>query len=222
MGIVIVHHHECTGHDPRRGCPTGTGSVKLRLVDEPIAIRITLAASNGPIFVAATDRGVVAVEWLTTEEAFDAAVSSRLGGPVVPAGTIRSNGQWDEHLAEAAKWVEAFLAGRPPAGNLPVDLADRPLWDRRVLEAVAAIPWGVTASYGEIAWRIGSPRASRAVGGALGRNPVMFLIPCHRVIAADGSLGGWGGGRWGDRAHRLQTKRDLLLREGVNLAPPAG
>ena len=206
----------------QRGWPTGTGSVTLGPVDEPVAIRITLAANWGPIFMAATDRGVVAVEWLTTEEAFDAAVSSRLGGPIVAAGRIRSKGRHEKHLAGAARWVEAFLAGRPPRNAPPVDLADRPSWDRRVLEAVAAIPWGGTASYGQIARRIGSPRASRAVGGALGRNPVMFLIPCHRVIASDGTLGGWGGDRWGDRTHRLQTKRDLLLREGVKIAAPAG
>jgi O-6-methylguanine DNA methyltransferase len=88
-----------------------------------------------------------------------------------------------------------------------------------VLEAVAAIPWGQTASYGQIAHRIGSPRASRAVGGALGRNPIMFLVPCHRVIASDGTLGGWGGDRWGDLTHRLRNKQDLLLREGIRVSP---
>ena len=77
---------------------------------------------------------------------------------------------------------------------------------------------GRTASYGEIARRVGAPRAARAVGGALGRNPISFLIPCHRVIASDGTLGGWGGDGWGDLQHRLGMKRDLLLREGVAVA----
>jgi O-6-methylguanine DNA methyltransferase len=104
----------------------------------------------------------------------------------------------------------------------PIDLADRPPWDQHVLEAVTAVPWGTTASDGEIARRIGAPRASRAVGGALGRNPVSFMIPCHRIIAADGTLGGWGGDRWGDQANRLRNKQDLLLREGVTVAPRAG
>ena len=67
-------------------------------------------------------------------------------------------------------------AGRPAAPS-PFDLADRPAWDRRVLEAVAAIPWGATASYGEIARRVGAPRAARAVGGAVGRNPIGLLDP---------------------------------------------
>jgi methylated-DNA-[protein]-cysteine S-methyltransferase len=190
-------------------------------MNDPIAIRTTLAGRWGPVYIAATDRGVVAIEWLTTDEAFDAGLFRRLGGPVVQSGTVKSKGQRDRHLANGVKWVEAFLSGRPAKANPPIDLADRPAWDRHVLEAVAGIPWGQTASYGQIARRIGSPRATQAVGGALGRNPIMFLIPCHRVIASDGTLGGWGGDRWGDATHRLRNKSDLLLREGVKVAPPA-
>ena len=79
-----------------------------------------------------------------------------------------------------------------------------------MLGAVRGIGWGETASYGEIAKRVGAPRASRAVGGALGRNPISLIIPCHRVIAADGTLGGYSGG--------LDNKRWLLAHEGVVLA----
>jgi O-6-methylguanine DNA methyltransferase len=190
-------------------------------MDEPVAVRTTLAGRWGPVFVAATDRGVVAIEWLTTEAAFDVAVARRLGGRVAQSGTVKAVGTRERHLQDASKWVEAFLAGRPTSSAPPVDLSDRPAWDQHVLEAVASIPWGHTASYGQIARRIGSPRASRAVGGALGRNPIMFLIPCHRVIASDGTLGGWGGDRWGDLQHGLRNKQDLLLREGVTVAPRA-
>jgi len=84
-----------------------------------------------------------------------------------------------------------------------------------VLLEVSRLGWGETASYGEIARRIGAPRAARAVGGAVGRNPIGLLIPCHRVIASDGSLGGYGGDAWGSHEERLAIKRDLLLREGV-------
>lgn len=191
-------------------------------MDEPVAIKTTIAGKWGPIFIAATDRGVVAMEWLSTEEAFDASVTRRLGGRVAPAGSVRSKGNREKHLAGAVKWVEAFLSGRPAKSAPPIDLADRPTWDQRVLTAVAAIPWGRTESYAEIARRVGSPRATQAVGGAIGRNPILFLIPCHRVIASDGSLGGWGGDRWGDQKHRLRNKADLLLREGVTIAPPSG
>ena len=100
---------------------------------------------------------------------------------------------------------------------MAVDLSDRPAWDRAVLGEVAVIPWGETASYGDIARRIGAPRAARAVGGALGRNPIGLLIPCHRVIAADGTIGGYGGDAWGSVEDRLAIKRDLLLREGVTV-----
>ena len=80
------------------------------------------------------------------------------------------------------------------------------------------MPWGSTVSYGEIARRIGAPRAARAVGGAVGRNPIGLLIPCHRVIAADGTIGGYGGDAWGSREDRLEIKRELLAREGVTVA----
>lgn len=201
----------------------GTACGTLTVMDEPVAVRTTIAGKWGPVFVAATDRGVVAIEWLTTEQAFEAAVSRRLGGRVVAVGTVKSRGNRDKHLANGVKWVEAFLSGRPlkDKDRPPIDLADRNPWDRRVLESVATIPWGKTASYGQIARQVGSPRASQAVGGALGRNPIMFLIPCHRVIASDGTLGGWGGDRWGDTEHRLRNKQNLLLREGVTAAPRA-
>lgn len=192
-------------------------------MDEPVAVRTTIAGRWGPVYIAATDRGVVAVEWLTTEQDFDTTVSRRLGGRVVQSGTDKSGGDREKHLRNGVKWVEAFLAGRSvkDKDRPPIDLRDRPTWDQHVLSAVATIPWGSTASYGQIARLIGSPRASRAVGGALGRNPIMFLIPCHRVIASDGTLGGWGGDRWGDLKHRLRNKQDLLLREGVTVAPRA-
>ena len=93
-----------------------------------------------------------------------------------------------------------------------------PAWDRHVLDEVAAIPFGSTASYGDIARRVGAPRAARAVGGAVGRNPIGLLIPCHRVIAADGTIGGYGGDAWGSREDRLDIKRALLRREGVEIA----
>jgi O-6-methylguanine DNA methyltransferase len=193
-------------------------------MDEPVAVRTTFAGTWGPVYVAATDRGVVAIEWLTTDQAFDAAVARRLGGPVAQAGTVRSKGDREKHLANGVNWVDTFLSGHAPEDRdrPPIDLTDRNRWDRRVLEAVFAIPWGHTTSYGQIARQIGSPRASQAVGGALGRNPIMFLIPCHRVIASDGTLGGWGGDRWGDTEHRLRNKQDLLLREGVTAVPRAG
>ncbi|HEX5826932.1 MAG TPA: MGMT family protein [Candidatus Limnocylindrales bacterium] len=114
--------------------------------------------------------------------------------------------------------LAAFLAGEDvDLAVIPVDLRDRPAWDRLVLDAVRAIPRGATAGYGEIARRIGRPGAARAVGGAVGRNPVGLLVPCHRVIAGDGSLGGYGAAAWGGIEAALDLKEALLALEGIRV-----
>jgi methylated-DNA-[protein]-cysteine S-methyltransferase len=194
-------------------------------MDERAAIQTTIPGPWGPFHVAATVRGVVAVGWLTTDDAFEADLMRRLGVPVDDAGPAAPRPADDDprraHLVAATAALEALLAGRPPEDDLRFDLTDRPAWDRHVLAAVAGVPWGSTVSYGEIARRVGSPRAARAVGGAVGRNPIGLLIPCHRVIGADGTIGGYGGDAWGSREDRLAIKRELLLREGVTVAASA-
>jgi methylated-DNA-[protein]-cysteine S-methyltransferase len=184
---------------------------------ERAALRAAIAGPWGPLHVAVTDRGVVAVAWLTTVEAFDASLTRRGATPVTDVALAAPGDPRRVRLAAAIVALEGFLEGKPPAGAVAVDLSDRPAWDRAVLDEVAVIPWGETASYRDIARRIGAPRAARAVGGALGRNPVGLLIPCHRVIAADGTIGGYGGDAWGSVENRLAIKRDLLLREGVTV-----
>ena len=183
----------------------------------PAVIRTTIPGPWGPFHLAATERGVVAIGWLTTEPAFDADLAKRLHAEVENARDVRPGDPRRKHLDAGLAALEGLLAGRPIRHAIAFDLADRPSWDRRVLEAVASIPWGTTASYGEIARQVGAPRAARAVGGAVGRNPVSLLIPCHRVIAADGTIGGYGGDGWGSREERLAIKRDLLRREGVSI-----
>jgi methylated-DNA-[protein]-cysteine S-methyltransferase len=189
-------------------------------MDQPVAWTATLPGPWSPIHLAVSARGVVAVAWLTSDTEFEAALQERLHGPVANVAE-HADGPQAALLAHAVRGVQAVLAGEPP-GTLPVDLGDRPEWDRLVLEAVRDIPLGSTASYGEIARRIGRRGAARAVGGAVGRNPITLLIPCHRVIAADGTLGGYGGDGWGGREERLAIKRDLLLREGVTVARGRG
>jgi O-6-methylguanine DNA methyltransferase len=182
-----------------------------------VAMR-TLAGPDGPFLIAATERGVVAAEAQASESAFLAGLRRRLG-PI----EIEQDGPATEVLQSVLPIVEALLAGRPDgAGAIPIDLQDRPVFDRRVLDAVRGLGWGETASYGAIARRVGAPRASRAVGGALGRNPISLIIPCHRVIAADGTLGGYGGNDWADRDQHLARKQALLLREGITVARRAG
>jgi methylated-DNA-[protein]-cysteine S-methyltransferase len=172
----------------------------------------------GPVHLAATERGVVAIEWLVDASRFEAGLHRRLGGSIERAASAPEDDPRRGHLDVASVALEALLAAGPPKRLPPFDLADRPAWDRHVLLEVARIGWGETASYGDIARRIGAPRAARAVGGALGRNPISLLIPCHRVIAADGTIGGYGGDAWGSHEERLAIKRDLLSREGVTVA----
>ena len=176
----------------------------------------SVAAPWGPIRLAATARGLAAVDQLTSAEEFAGRLRERFGAPPLEAAEAERDSPAVEHLDRARVALVAFLDGDLSAlGDLPVDLEDRPAWDRLVLGAIRTIPPGSTASYGEVARMIGKPGAARAVGGAVGRSPIGLVIPCHRVIAGDGSLGGYGGGWWGGRAAGLELKRELLAREGV-------
>ena len=107
-------------------------------------------------------------------------------------------------LRSWAKVVAGIADGRRPHIDLPLDIRAT-AFQRRVWEALQAIPRGATRSYGEVARSIGKPKAARAVGTACGANPVALVIPCHRVIAGDGTLGGYG---WG-----LERKKVLLEKE---------
>ncbi|MES2209606.1 MAG: methylated-DNA--[protein]-cysteine S-methyltransferase [Chloroflexota bacterium] len=180
-----------------------------------------LAAPWGLVHLAATEVGLVAVDLTAAEDDFRSGVERRLGRVMawVPASELDTGGPDDRrHLLLAFRALTAALRGdEGDLDSLVLDLADRPAWDRTVLGAVRAIPRGETRSYGDIARAIGRAGAARAVGGAVGRNPIGFVIPCHRVIAGDGTLGGYGGGWWGDLDRLLAMKADLLAREGLTV-----
>lgn len=93
----------------------------------------------------------------------------------------------------ARSQLDAYFEGEARGFNLPIQLDGTP-FQRRVWGELCKIPYSRTISYAELARRVGNPAASRAVGGANGRNPISLIVPCHRVIAADGTLGGYGGG----------------------------
>jgi methylated-DNA-[protein]-cysteine S-methyltransferase len=104
--------------------------------------------------------------------------------------------QWrrdEDGFEEVVAQLEAYFAGTLTGFDVPLALAGTD-FQRRVWAALREIPYGETISYGELARRVGSPGAARAVGLANGRNPVGIIVPCHRVIGADGSLTGYGGG----------------------------
>jgi methylated-DNA-[protein]-cysteine S-methyltransferase len=182
-------------------------------------VSTAVAAPWGPIRVAASAVGLVALDQLVTREAFEERLQRRFGRTPVEleeAGADPGLQAAAAHLAGAIPAIQRYFDGELGAlGGLPLDLGDRSGWDRFVLGAVREIPPGATAGYGDVARMIGKAGAARAVGGAVGRNPVGLVIPCHRVIAGDGSLGGYGGGWWGGRQTGLELKRELLAREGV-------
>lgn len=109
-------------------------------------------------------------------------------------------------LTEASRQLRAYFAGDLRAFDLPLAPSGTP-FQKAVWAALEGIPFGEIITYGELARRIGRPKASRAVGQANHKNPIPILIPCHRVIGADGSLTGYGGG--------LACKRFLLRLEGM-------
>jgi methylated-DNA-[protein]-cysteine S-methyltransferase len=118
----------------------------------------------------------------------------------------------DDAFADAAAQLEAYFAGELLEFDLEMDMIGTE-FQKRVWAALVTIPYGETRTYGQIAQQIGSPGASRAVGLANGHNPVGIIVPCHRVIGANGSLTGYGGG--------LERKKQLLDMERNRVAPLA-
>lgn len=152
----------------------------------------------GSMYVAATDHGLTRVSWGRRAERFVREMEERFPGRVV----IRD----PYALTDAERQLQEYFAGTRSRFELPVDLGGLSPFDRRVLETARTIPYGEVISYRELARRIARPQAARAVGNALGRNPVAIVVPCHRVVRSDGSLGGYGGG--------IAYKKKLLAIEG--------
>ena len=131
----------------------------------------------------------------------------RFGGRCEPAGV---NPLWREDpapLSETMRQLRAYFAGELRTFDLPLAPQGTP-FQLHVWQQLRKIPWGETISYGELATRIGNPKASRAVGLANGANPIAIIVPCHRVIGSNGKLTGYGGG--------LPIKEFLLALEGSN------
>jgi methylated-DNA-[protein]-cysteine S-methyltransferase len=147
----------------------------------------------GELLLTASDSALTGVRFPGTGEVTAAPANDARG----PASAV---------LARACEQLAEYFAGSRTTFAIPVEPAGTP-FQRRVWEALRAIPYGTTLSYGELARRLGDVRATRAVGAANGRNPIPIIVPCHRVVGADGSLTGFGGG--------LDRKRWLLEHEGA-------
>jgi methylated-DNA-[protein]-cysteine S-methyltransferase len=149
---------------------------------------VTASLPLGPCLLEATERGLAAV---------------RLLGPdaTPEPGGSRSGGV----LRDAERQLREYFAGRRQTLDLPLDLSGRTEFQRRVLEACQGIGYGETVSYGELALRAGHPGAARAVGQVMATNRLALVVPCHRVVASGGGLGGYGLG--------LGMKQALLAME---------
>jgi O-6-methylguanine DNA methyltransferase len=156
----------------------------------------------GELYVAVSERGLIALDFGPGERNFVDRVQRR-----TKATLVRSR----ERCAEAMRQVRDYLDGKRTAFDLPLDMTSMTDFQRQVLTAALKIPRGQWLTYREVAKAIGRPQAARAVGQALGHNPVPIVIPCHRVLGADGSLHGYSGGGG------LQTKAWLLQLEGAQL-----
>src|SRR5690606_38877516 len=111
-----------------------------------------------------------------------------------------------QHLADTARQLDEYFAGKRTAFDVPLDLTGTP-FQRAVWRELNAIPFGKSVSYAAHAQRLGNPKALRAVGAAIGKNPVSIIVPCHRVIGSSGAVTGYAGG--------LERKRFLLALEGT-------
>jgi O-6-methylguanine DNA methyltransferase len=185
-----------------------------------VAAFTTITAPWGLLHVAATEGGVASIDFDRDTASFAGGLARRLRGTVIADGPDAPRAMRDL-LHGALRQLDEYLAGRRDELDFPVDLAGLSDWERRVLEGTRRIPRGRVMAYGQLAAAIGNPRAARAVGNALGRNPIAIAIPCHRVIAGDGTIGGYGGSGPLGRAEALAVKRRLLALEGVTL-PQAG
>jgi methylated-DNA-[protein]-cysteine S-methyltransferase len=160
----------------------------------------TVESPLGEVLVAATPRGLIKLA-LPNERAEDvlAALADDVSPRVLEAPA---------RLDEARRELEEYFAGRRRDFDLKLDWSlSHAGFYRRVLRQLARVPFGETATYGEMAARAGSPRAHRAAGSALGSNPIPIVVPCHRVVRSGGQIGNYGGGP--------EMKRFLLEHEGA-------
>lgn len=160
----------------------------------------TLQTPIGVVVAAQTSRGVCSVQLGHDVDALEAKLFAEF-----PHASLTRD---DQALRELALVLAGAIRGETNAATLPIDVAGT-AFQVRVWEALRAIPSGRTVTYSQVADAIGAPRAVRAVGSACGANHVALVIPCHRVIRGDGSLGGY---RWG-----IETKRSLLDAETASL-----
>ncbi|HEY2474751.1 MAG TPA: methylated-DNA--[protein]-cysteine S-methyltransferase [Candidatus Cybelea sp.] len=182
------------------------GMTPAQYRDAGKGISISYAVLETPVglmLIGATDRGVCFAQFGDSAQELLAKLRAEYGNATVVAAK-------EPYHSDFPKWVGAisqYLAGTQPHLDLPLDIRAS-AFQMRVWKYLQSIPYGDVQSYGEVAAGIGYPSAARAVGGAIARNSVALIIPCHRVIRESGALGGY---RWG-----FERKRALLDLERAN------
>ena len=155
----------------------------------------------GDLWLACSERGLIAVEWGSSKTKLIRYLEKRL------KASVEDN---PRRLALAASELREYLYGKRKQFSIQIDWSGMPAFQRQVLLATYAIPYGQITTYGDLAQQLGRARSARAVGRAEATNPMPIVIPCHRVLGADGKLRGYGGG--------LEIKKWLLKLEGAVLA----
>ena len=167
---------------------------------DPSIVQTRVPSPLGVIAIAATPQGLTGL-WFIDNQRY---LPPKLSGPAA----------WPDDAAhpvlkQARQQLGEYFAGQRRQFDVPLDLRCGTAFQQSVWQALLGIPQGETISYGEVSRRIGNPAAVRAVGGAVGRNPVSIIVPCHRVMGSNGTLTGYGGG--------LTRKTALLRLEGARL-----
>jgi AraC family transcriptional regulator of adaptative response/methylated-DNA-[protein]-cysteine methyltransferase len=170
------------GHPPGQTTASGPSPLTVTLVESPIGPLLAGATDEGVALLEFADRGLPAARLEALRETFQV--------PILPGR--------HPHLNTLTTELDAYFAGRRQSFSIPVIPQGTP-FQRRVWTELGRIPFGTTASYLDLARNVGRPTASRAVARANGQNPIVILIPCHRVIGKDGTLTGYGGGLWRKR-----------------------
>jgi O-6-methylguanine DNA methyltransferase len=197
--FVVKHLRSALGSPTETELSTSRERVKKWFAEEaPLIHWGEMSSPLGPLFAAVNERGLCALDFGRKESDFLQRFDPRARLEKNPKAVQRVLAQ-----------LRQYFAGDRSSFNLPVDISQLTPFQRSVLDIACRIAPGQVWTYHRVAEELGRPRSSRPVGGALARNPIPIVIPCHRVIASDGSLGGYSGGSG------LKAKRWLLRLEGA-------
>ena len=197
--FVVKHLRSALGSPTETELSTSRERVKKWFaVEAPLIQWGEMSSPLGPLFAAVNERGLCALDFGRKESEFLQRFDNRT--------RLEKN---SKAVQRVLAQLREYFAGDRSSFNLPVDISQLTPFQRSVLDVACRIAPGQVWTYHRVAEELGRPRSSRPVGGALARNPIPIVIPCHRVVASDGTLGGYSGGSG------LKAKRWLLRLEGA-------